>query len=359
MKKSIALLLAVMLMALPLAACSGNNTSSQTSSSASTSEPASSAAPSQEAASEAAPASDEPVLNFKLAENQGKDNPVSQGVQMFADLVKEKTNGTVTIEVYLDAQLGNENETIDQVQAGTLDFARINTSALASTADEVGVFTLPYIFTSTEHKYKVLDGEIGQKVIEDLLKYNMIGLEYWEAGSRNFYTVKKPVESVADLKGMKLRVQQSDVAIRMVELLGGAATPMAYGEVYQALQTGVIDGAENDFVSYYTSGHYEVARYYTLDGHMAPPAMLLMSKTSWDKMSPSQQQAVKEAAREACLWQRQAMQDYQNEARAKVEEAGCTIYEVNVQEFQDAVSEIYNMYPQYSEVIPQIQALSE
>jgi len=268
------------------------------------------------------------VLNFKLAENQPANNPISKGMLMFAELVKEKTNGTVLIDVYLDAQLGNENETIDQVQVGALDFARINTSALASTADEVGVFTLPYIFTSTDHKYKVLDGAIGQGVSDSLKKYNMIGLEYWEAGSRNFYSTKKPIKSVADVKGMKVRVQQSEVAIKMVELLGGAATPMAYGEVYQGLQTGVIDAAENDFVSYYTSGHYEVAKFYSLDAHMAPPAMLLMSQTSWNKLNDSQKQAVREAAKEAAVWQRQAMMDFQNESRAKVEEAGCLIFEV-------------------------------
>ena len=138
---------------------------------------------------------------------------------MFADLVEEKTNGTVKIEVYLDGMLGTENETIDQVHAGTLDLARINTSALSSTADEVGVFTLPYIFTSTEQKYKVLDGEIGQNIIKSLENYNMIGLEYWESGSRNFYTTEKPITCVADMKGMKIRVQESDIAIKMIEML--------------------------------------------------------------------------------------------------------------------------------------------
>ncbi len=300
--------------------------------------------------------SGEQTFNFKLAENQPDDNPVSQGMYKFAELVKEKTNGTVNIEVYTDGQLGTENECIDQVQAGTLDFTRINSSALASTADEVGVFTLPYVFTSQEHKYKVLDGEIGDAVNASLEKYNMVGLGYVEAGSRNFYTTKKPITCVADMKGMKIRVQQNDVAIKMIELLGAAATPMSYGEVYQGLQTGVIDGAENDFVSYCTSGHYEVAKYFTLDGHMAPPAMLLMSKTAWDQMSESQQAAVREAAQEACEWQRDAMNKFQDESRAKAEEAGCEIYEVNVSEFQDAVSEIYDMYPQYADVLAQIKA---
>lgn len=297
----------------------------------------------------------EKTFNFKLAENQPADNPVSQGMEKFAELVKEKTNGTVNIEVYLDGTLGTENETIDQVQAGTLDFTRVNTSALAATADEVGVFTLPYVFTSQEHKYKVLDGEIGQAVSDSLEQYNMVGLGYIEAGSRNFYTTKKPITSVADMKGMKIRVQQNDVAIKMVELLGAAATPMSYGEVYQGLQTGVIDGAENDFVSYYTSGHYEVAKYFTTDGHMAPPAMLLMSKTSWDQLSENQQNAIVEAAQEACEWQREAMNAYQDESRAKAEEAGCEIYEVDAKEFQDAVSEIYDMYPQYADTLAKIK----
>ncbi|MGE4585289.1 MAG: TRAP transporter substrate-binding protein [Sphaerochaeta sp.] len=297
------------------------------------------------------------VVKFKLAENQPANNPISKGMLMFADLVKQKTNGSVLIDVYLDAQLGNESETIDQVQIGSLDFARVNTSALASTADEVGVFTLPYIFTSTDQKYKVLDGSIGQSVMESLKKYGIIGLEFWEAGSRNFYSTKKPIKSLADMKGLKVRVQPSEVAIKMVELLGGAATPMAYGEVYQGLQTGVIDAAENDFVSYYTSGHYEVAKYFSLDGHMAPPAVLLMSQKAWDKLDDSQKQAVRDAAKEAAVWQRQAMMDFQNESRAKVEEAGCQIFEVDSKEFQNAVSPMYDMYPQYKTIIEQIKAV--
>lgn len=296
------------------------------------------------------------VHKFKLAENQPGNNPISLGMLMFADLVKEKTDGSVLIDVYLDAQLGSESETIDQVQMGTLDFARVNTSALASTADEVGVFTLPYVFTGTDQKYRVLDGPIGQGVVKSLEKYNMIGLEFWEAGSRNFYTTKKIIRGAEDMKGLKVRVQPSEVAIKMVELLGGAATPMNYGEVYQGLQTGVIDAAENDFVSYYTSGHYEVAKYFSLDGHMAPPAIVLMAKTSWDKLDASQQKAVTEAAKEAALWQRKAMDDFQNESRAMVEAAGSQIFDVDVKPFQNAVSAIYDMYPQYASIIEQIKA---
>lgn len=214
-------------------------------------------------------------LHFKLAENQPDGNPVTEGMKKFAELANEYTDGTVNIEVYANAALCDEASSIDQVQAGTLDFSRVNTNTMAPVVDAFGVCGMPYLFSSTEAKYKALDGEAGQKLFDMMEEYNMIGLDYYEAGSRCFYTTNKPINSVADLKGMNIRVQQTEVAISMVQALGAEATPMDYGEVFQGLQTGIVDGAENDFVSYYTSGHYEVAKNYTLDGHMAPPALLI------------------------------------------------------------------------------------
>ena len=275
----------------------------------------------------------------------------------FADLVKEYTEGTVTIEVYSNAALTDEASSIDQLQLGSLDFSRVNTNSLAPTVDEFGVFAMPYLFTSTEQKYRALDGEAGDAVMAKLDDYGMVGLYFWEAGARCFYTTSKPIRTVEDLKGMKIRVQQTEVAISMVRALGAEATPMDYAEVFQGLQTGIVDGAENDFVSYYTSGHYEVAKYYSLDQHMAPPAILLMSKTSWDKMSEAQQEAVRKAAYEAAVWQRQAMQDYQQESRAACEAAGCEIIDVDVASFQQAVSSVYDEYPRYSEIVAMINAV--
>ena len=298
-----------------------------------------------------------PTLNFKLAENQPEGNPITEGMHKFADLVKEYTEGTVTIEVYSNAALTDEASSIDQLQLGSLDFSRVNTNSLAPTVDEFGVFAMPYLFTSTEQKYRALDGEAGDAVMAKLDDYGMVGLYFWEAGARCFYTTSKPIRTVEDLKGMKIRVQQTEVAISMVRVLGAEATPMDYAEVFQGLQTGIVDGAENDFVSYYTSGHYEVAKYYSLDQHMAPPAILLMSKTSWDKMSEAQQEAVRKAAYEAAVWQRQAMQDYQQESRAACEAAGCEIIDVDVASFQQAVSSVYDEYPRYSEIVAMINAV--
>ena len=298
-----------------------------------------------------------PTLNFKLAENQPEGNPITEGMHKFADLVKEYTEGTVTIDVYSNGALTDEASSVDQLQLGSLDFSRVNTNSLAPTVDEFGVFAMPYLFTSTEQKYRALDGEAGDAVMAKLDDYGMVGLYFWEAGARCFYTTSKPIRTVEDLKGMKIRVQQTEVAISMVRALGAEATPMDYAEVFQGLQTGIVDGAENDFVSYYTSGHYEVAKYYSLDQHMAPPAVLLMSKASWDKMSEAQQEAVRKAAYEAAVWQRQAMQDYQQESRAACEAAGCEIIDVDVASFQQAVSSVYDEYPRYSEIVAMINAV--
>ena len=274
----------------------------------------------------------------------------------FAELAKEYTNGTVTIDVYPNGALTDEASSVDQLQLGSLDLSRVNTNSLSSTIDAFGVFAMPYLFASTEQKYIALDGAAGKMVTDTLADYNMVPLYFWEAGARCFYTTKTPIRGVEDLKGMKIRVQQTEQAISMVKALGAEATPMDYAEVFQGLQTGIVDGAENDFVSYYTSGHYEVAKFYSLDQHMAPPAILLMSKTSWDKMSAEQQAGVEKAAYEAAVWQRQAMQDYQLESRAACEAAGCEIIEVDVPSFQAAVASVYDEYPQYKEIVAAINA---
>ena len=298
-----------------------------------------------------------PSFRLMLAENQSATNPISIGMQMFAELVYELTEGTVYIDVFLDGQLGSETDTTVQVQAGTLDLVRTNVASVIPIFDDMGVLMLPFIFADDDHKFRVLDGEIGQQLKDGLLDYGFVALEFFEAGSRNFYTTDRPIRSAADMQGMMIRVQPVEMAIRMVEALGAAAVPVPFAEVYQALQTGVIDGAENDFVSYYTAGHFEVAPYFTLSGHMAPPAMLLMSAQTWNQLTEAQQTAIRQAAREAALWQRQAMMDFQLESRAIVEAAGTEVIEVDVREFQEAMAEVYAMYPQYEALIEAILAL--
>ena len=314
-------------------------------------------APAQEDGAAADPFADAPSFRLMLAENQPYHNPISQGMMMFSELVYEKTNGTVYVDVFLDGQLGTEDDTVVQLRAGTLDMSRVNVAAITPVADAMGVFMLPFIFADDDHKYRVLDGPIGQELGAHLEEYGLVFLEYWEAGSRNFYTSNTPIRSVADMQGMMVRVQPVEVALRMVEALGAAAVPIPFPDVYTALQTGVVDGAENDFVSYYTAGHFEVARYFSLTGHMSPPAMVVMSAQTWNQLIPAQQEAVRAAAREAVLWQRQAMMDFQLESRDRVVAAGTEIIEVDVREFQEAMAEVYALYPQHADRIDAILAL--
>ncbi len=358
MKKTLAFLLTCAAAA-TLAACSGGSKPAET-----TAAPAETqGAETQEAktqgeeAETAAPSGDMgEELHFKLAENQPDGNPITEGMYMFAELANKYTDGTVNIDVYPNAALCDEASSIDQVMAGTLDFSRVNTNSMSPVVDLFGAFGMPYLFSDTESKYKALDGEAGAYAFAELENYNMVGIDFYEAGSRNFYTTEKPITSVADLKGMKIRVQQTEVAISMVQALGAEATPMDYGEVFQGLQTGIVDGAENDFVSYYTSGHYEVAKNFTLDGHMAPPALVICSKKAWDQMSDAQKEGVKKASKEAAQWQRQAMQDYQEESRKECEASGCKVIDVDVKEFQDAVNSVYDKYPQYKELVDLVRA---
>ncbi|MFD1881204.1 TRAP transporter substrate-binding protein [Paracoccus pacificus] len=294
---------------------------------------------------------------LRLAENQPDTKPVTIAMKRFAELVKQYSNGEVEVQVFDGAQLGQEPETIEQAQAGIVDFARVNSVVLANVSPSMGVFTLPYIFRDFDHKFAVLDGEIGQQVLADLEDVGLKGFPFLEAGSRNFYTVKgKPVRSIDDLKGMKIRVQPAPIALRMIELLGAVPTPMNYGEVYSALQTGVIDGAENDYVSYQTSAHYEVAPNYTVDGHLSPPAVLVMNKAKFDGLPPAQQEAITKAAQEAALYERQIMNEAMDTAKQAVIDAGAEIIEVDNAPFRKAVEPIYAEFP---DLVPLIEKIGQ
>ena len=291
---------------------------------------------------------------FKLAENQPESNPVTVAMHRFAELAKEYTNGEIIIEVHSGATLGQEVETIEQTQAGIIAMARVNTVPLAAITPAVGVFTLPYIFRGPDHKYKVLDGDIGQEVRKEMESAGLVAFDFMEAGNRSFYTRSGPLKTLADLKDKKIRVQQSEISIRMVELLGAVPTPMNYGEVYSSLQTGVIDGAENDFVSFHTSGHYEVAQHYLMDGHLSPPAIVIMNKAKFDSLSADHQNAISRAAREAAVYERELMFAANDEARKTVEDSGVTVSEVDNSPFQQAILPIYDEFPHLSGYIERI-----
>lgn len=294
---------------------------------------------------------------LRLAENQPETNPVAVAMLRFADLVKEYSNGEVVVQVFTGAQLGQEPETVEQTQAGIIDLTRVNSVVLANVSPSMGAFTLPYIFADWDHKYRVLDGEIGDQVMADLHNVGLHGLGFLDAGSRSFYTVEgKPIASIEDLKGLKIRVQPAPISIRMMELLGAVPTPMNYGEVYSSLQTGVIDGAENDYVSYHTSAHFEVAPNYVEDAHLSPPALLLMNKAKFDALPPEQQEAIVKAGQDAALFERDLMRAANEEAKAKVVEGGATVTEIDNAPFQAAVEPIYEEFPDLKPLIEAIKA---
>ncbi len=282
------------------------------------------------------------TIVLRLADNQPIGYPTVVGDNKFAELVSEYSDGRIKIEVYPQAQLGDEKSCIEQVQFGGIDFTRVSLSPLASFNPELDCLQMPYLYRDETHLWKVLDGEIGQHFLDSMSDSGLIGLCFFDSGARSFYTTKKPIYTVADMKGLKIRVQESDLMMGLVASLGAVPTPMSYGDVYSALQTGVIDGAENNWPSYDTSSHFEVAPFYSIDQHTRVPEMIVASKITLDKLSDEDIALIKKAAKDCEATQIQAWADFAKKSEAKVREAGCKINEINSQaEFAAAMQPLY------------------
>ena len=296
-----------------------------------------------------------PTLVLKLGETHPPDYPTTMGDKKFAELVGERSKGRIKVDVYPGSQLGEEKAVIEQVQLGAVAFTRVSSAPLAEFNKPLGVFSLPYIFDSSAHMWKFLESADGAKLLDGLQASKFVGLCYYDPGARNFYSTK-PLKSLADVKGMKIRVQQNTINMDMISALGASATPMPYGQVFSALQTGVIDGAENNFPSYLTANHYQVAKHFILDGHQRVPEVLIMSKVVWDKLTPDDQKLIKQAALDSVKTQRELWDKFEKEAEAKVKAAGSTVTEVkDVKPWQDAVKSVIDKYrDQYKDVLAAI-----
>lgn len=284
---------------------------------------------------------------MKLAETHPQDYPTTKGDYEFAKLVKERTNGRIVIEVYHSKQLGEEKAVIEQVQLGAIDITRVSISPVSAFVRDLDAFQLPYLYRDGAHMWKVLNGPIGGEIFKKLEPSNFVGLGWFEAGSRNFYT-KKQVKTVSDLKGMKIRVQQAPLMVGMVEALGAVATPLAFGEVYSALQTGVIDGAENNWPSYLSTSHYEVAKYFITDEHTRVPEIIIGSKKVFDKLSKEDRAIILKAAKDAVPYQIKLWNDFEKLAEKTVREKGSIITEVKPaekQKFMDAMKSLFDKQP--------------
>lgn len=364
MKKRIAVLLSAA-MIMGLTACSsGGKTegASTTATETGKTEKAETSVQNGESASDGF--ADAPVVKMQFAENQPSTADVGILGEEFCKKVAEQTNNTVQIEFYGDGLLGDEASVVAGIEAGTIEFTRVNLASMQATVPEVGVLTLPYLYKDAKHCYDVLNSQVGQDIMDKCQDYGFVGLRLFggqkdnkPTGFRCFYA-SSPINSLADLKGKKIRVQESEIVIKMVEALGGVATPMAYGEVFQALQTGVIDVAENDPASYYLSGHYEVAKYFTYDNHQISPNMYLMSQKAYDAMTPEQMEVFLKCLDEYIEESSDAMTASIEEYVQKAKDSGCEFIEVDTTEFKEACQSLYEMFPEYAEYIEEIQKIN-
>lgn len=286
--------------------------------------------------------------------------PTVEAVKYFGELINERTGGRYSVEVYHSSQLGQEADTIEQVRSGVIELNRVSMAPFNSLVPLTLIPSLPYLFTSPDHARKVMMSEIGDEIAAGFEDHGVVVLTYYDGGARSFYNSQKAVNSIADLAGQKYRVIQSDVFVDMVAALGATATPMPYGEVYSGIETGVIDGAENNFPSYESARHFEVAKFYSLDEHTIVPEVFVMSKTHWDQLGDEDKEIFKQAARESAERQWQLWDERVEASRKIVEDAGSTITTPEKQPFIDAMAPVYEKYvntPELQDLVARIRAV--
>ena len=299
---------------------------------------------------------------FKAADVQPVGYPTVAAVESMGKKLADATQGRLSIQTYPSAQLGAEKETIEQTQIGAIQMLRVSAGAVGPIVDDINVVNMPFLFKNVAQSWKMMDGDVGQELLEKITaspNANLVGLCWMDSGARSFYNTKHPIKSIADVKGLKLRVIGNPIFIDMVNALGGNGIAMGYDQVFSSLQTGVIDGAENNPPSYVFSNHYTAAKYYSLTEHLIIPEILCFSKRSWTALSADDQALVKKFAREAQLEERELWKKYETTAMEKAKAAGCEIIEIaDKKPFQDAVKPVWDKYgPKYQAMIQRIQAL--
>ena len=294
------------------------------------------------------------AVEFRSADVHNSDDyPTVAAVKHMSQVLAKESAGKYTIKVFNKSALGSEKETLDQVKIGALEMNRVNISSLNSICPKTLVPTMPFLFDSIAHMRKTLDGPIGEEILKGCESQGLVGLAFYDSGARSIYA-KKPVKTLADAKGLKIRVQQSDLWVALVGAMGANATPMPTGEVYTALKTGLIDAAENNIPSYEGFKHYEAVKFYSHTEHSMAPEMLVISKAIFDKMSPADQALFRKAAKESVTFQRQKWDEQEAKALDIVVKAGSTIVkDVDKASFKAA------MQPDYAKFIttPDLQRL--
>ena len=300
------------------------------------------------------------ALEFRAADIQPDDYPTVQALRYMSEMLSKNSNGKFSIKVYSKSALGNEKDTIEQTKLGAIAMARVNVAPMNNICASTMVPTMPFLFRSTEHMRKVLDGPIGEEILKDCEAQGFIGLAFYDSGARSIYTVKKPIKSIADARGLKVRVQQSDLWVSLLESMGANATPMPYGEVYTALKTGLVDAAENNYPSYESSRHFEVAKYYNKTEHSMAPEMIVFSKRIWDTLSADDQKQIRSAAKESVGYMRNLWDEREAKSLAIVKAAGSEIVEVDKSSFQTAMKPVYDKFlkdPKLQDMVKRIGAV--
>jgi tripartite ATP-independent transporter DctP family solute receptor len=300
------------------------------------------------------------VKVIKLGHAQVVNHPVHEAMLFMGQRIEEKSGGKIKVKVYPNQQLGSERELIELLQVGSLAMTKVSAAALEGFAPTMRVYGMPYLFRDDEHQKKVLTGPIGKQLLLDGEEFWLRGLCYYDAGKRSFYTKEKPVETPADLQGLKVRVMESPTASNMVKAMGSSPTPVSYGELYTALQQGIVEAAENNAPSFYTSKHYEVCKYYSLDEHTAIPDVVIMSTKVWNQLSPEEQEWVQAAADESAEYEAELWAISTEESMKELEAAGVTIVRPDKEPFRKAVEGVYEqMRVSQPEIYAIVQAIRE
>lgn len=293
---------------------------------------------------------------LKLAHSLDVTHPVHKAMVYMADRVKEKSDGRMQIQIFPSEQLGTEKENIESLQLGYLAMTKTSTAVMEGFVPRMKIFGIPYLFRDSEHYWKVLKGPIGKELLLAGESKGLRGLCYYDAGARSFYA-KKEIDSPADLAGLKIRVMNSAMSIEMIKAMGGSPTPIPWGELYTALEQGVVDAAENNPPSYRTSRHYEVCKFYTLDEHARLPDILMISVKVWNGLSPEFQQILQEAVDESVEYQRKIWAEAEKEDLKIVEDAGVKVTYPDKKPFEESVQSMWDAYKgtEIGELMKQIQ----
>ena len=299
------------------------------------------------------------AMEIKSSDVHPMGYPTTEAIKYMGDLLSDWTSGRMKVQIFHSMQLGGEKEALEQVQVGALEMTRVSVGVVGPIVEEFNAFNLPYFFRSTEHMHKVVDGEIGTELLNKLEQGGLIGLGYMDAGSRSFYNSKRPIRTMEDLNGLKIRVMQNPIFVEMVNAMGGNGLSVAFNELYTAMQTGVVDGAENNPPTYNSHKHFEIAGHYTLTEHLMVPEIFVFSKKVWDELSPLDQQLIRKAAALAVEKERELWAAREQKALKALEASGINVIrDVDKGPFIQATAPVRNKFgAKYADLIKRAQAV--